>query len=562
MAAISRARGRTMRDIVSTIQAEQDEAIRAPYQGVTIISGGPGTGKTVVALHRAAYLLYSNRARLEKGGVLVVGPSAVFMNYIERVLPSLGEDSVVLRAIGSVAVDVLGMTSERIDAAAAASLKGSLTMLPILQRLVRLPLTNNPDALQLRVTIKGEVLSLGSQELDRIRNQILASNKLNRSKSAALENLVSALLNNLPSDVEISPDQAEQLVRDHPALTMFLNSWWPLLTPTKVLARLSEVTVASQVAPELSGTELASLVSSYNWLQLEDANAEIHGWSVADIALLDELAHLLGPMPEEEAEESIFLDLDSEEVTELVTTADKLTQQRDPHPPEEPQDTFAHILVDEGQDVTPMQWRMLRRRGPQSSWTIVGDPAQSSYPNRPEVEQALTELVGRSPRRQFRMSTNYRSPKEVFEVAQRVITAVDPEADLPTAVRSTGVAPKLVQAAPSEAAGAILEETLELAGQVSGTIGLIVPPSRSNMVQRLVMSQPRLTGLEERLVVVSPLQAKGLEYDGVLVVAPDEIVAQAPSGERVLYVALTRATQRMTVLDFTDSAPSWRAALG
>ena len=160
MAALTRARGRTMRDIVATIQAEQDEAIRAPYQGVTIISGGPGTGKTVVALHRAAYLLYTNRARLERGGVLVVGPSNVFMNYIERVLPSLGEDSVTLKAIGSVASDTLGMTSERIDEAAAATVKGSLAMLKVLRSLIRTPLIEGPDALRVRVTVKGEVLGL------------------------------------------------------------------------------------------------------------------------------------------------------------------------------------------------------------------------------------------------------------------------------------------------------------------------------------------------------------------------------------------------------------------
>lgn len=187
MASISRARGRTMRDIVATIQAEQDEAIRAPYQGVTIISGGPGTGKTVVALHRAAYLLYTHRARLERGGVLVVGPSSVFMNYIERVLPSLGEDSVALKAIGAVASDVLGLTSERVDAAAAATVKGSLAMLPVLRRLVRMPLIDDPEALRARVTVKGEVLTLTEPELARIRDQVLASTKMNRGRGQALE---------------------------------------------------------------------------------------------------------------------------------------------------------------------------------------------------------------------------------------------------------------------------------------------------------------------------------------------------------------------------------------
>jgi len=157
MAALKRARGHSMRDIVSTIQAEQDEAIRAPYPGVTIIAGGPGTGKTVVALHRAAYLLYSHRKRLEKGGVLVVGPSAVFMNYIERVLPSLGEDSVTLRSIGAVASDVIGRVAERVDPAPAAMVKGSLRMLQVLANLVNTPY--EPVSEPVRVSTKGEILT-------------------------------------------------------------------------------------------------------------------------------------------------------------------------------------------------------------------------------------------------------------------------------------------------------------------------------------------------------------------------------------------------------------------
>ena len=163
MAALSRARGHTMRDIVATIQTEQDEAIRAPHQGFTMISGGPGTGKTVVALHRAAYLLYSNRRRFESGGVLVVGPSRVFMNYIERVLPSLGEESVTLRSIGAVASDVVRVRGDRVDPPAVAAVKGSLRMTKILRRLVQEPLQQGP--LELRVTAKGHVLVLRASVL-------------------------------------------------------------------------------------------------------------------------------------------------------------------------------------------------------------------------------------------------------------------------------------------------------------------------------------------------------------------------------------------------------------
>ena len=191
LAALRRARDHTMRDIVATIQAEQDEAIRAPYQGFTMINGGPGTGKTVVALHRAAYLLYSNRRRFESGGVLVVGPSRVFMNYIARVLPSLGEDAVTLRSIGAVAADVVRITGDRVDPPQVAAIKGSLRMVKVLRRLVHEPLQDGP--FELRLTVDGTVLVLPATTLARIRSHVLAHHKLNSGREAAEKELLSAL---------------------------------------------------------------------------------------------------------------------------------------------------------------------------------------------------------------------------------------------------------------------------------------------------------------------------------------------------------------------------------
>ena len=557
MASLSRARGRTMRDIVATIQAEQDEAIRAPHQGVTIIAGGPGTGKTVVALHRAAYLLYTNRARLEKGGVLVVGPSNVFMNYIERVLPSLGEDSVTLKAIGAVASDVLGFATERVDGAAAATVKGSLAMQKVLTRLVRTPLPEH-DVTTMRVTVKGEVLRLGEQELRKIREQVLSSVKLNRGRKMATDLVLDALLRKFPDDVEIDPHELEEQVREHPNLHSFMATWWPALSATRVLARLADPAVVDHVAQSLDAEQRAALVSSYAWLAAADEGEEIvRGWSVADVALLDELIHILGTPPEEQQEMDVFLE--GGDVAEVLTTADILRHERHTDPDEDPQTTFAHILVDEGQDITPMQWRMLRRRGPQSSWTIVGDPAQSSYPHQQETAKALADLVGRAPSRTFTLSTNYRSPSEVFEFAAKVITKVFPDADLPKAVRSTGVEPRVEATTSDGLHEAMREHLLTLAAKVNGTIGVVVPPSRLRDVQLHVFRDDRLAAFEDRIIVVTALQAKGLEYDGVLVVSPDEIIAEAPGGARVLYVALTRATQMMITLDVDTS--DWRQLL-
>lgn len=206
-----------------------------------------------------------------------------------------------------------------------------------------------------------------------------------------------------------------------------------------------------------------------------------------------------------------------------------------------------------------MQWRMLRRRGPQSSWTIVGDPAQSSYPHQQETAKALADLVGRAPSRTFTLSTNYRSPSEVFEFAAKVITKVFPDADLPKAVRSTGVEPRVEATTSDGLHEAMREHLLTLAAKVNGTIGVVVPPSRLRDVQLHVFRDDRLAAFEDRIIVVTALQAKGLEYDGVLVVSPDEIIAEAPGGARVLYVALTRATQMMITLDVDTS--DWRELL-
>ena len=550
MAALKRARGRQMRDIVSTIQAEQDEAIRAEYQGVTMISGGPGTGKTVVALHRAAYLLYSNRRRFERGGILVVGPSPVFMNYIERVLPSLGEDSVTLRSIGGVAVDVLGFSADRVDGRAAAAIKGSLRMVPLLKRLVELPVVDaGPEGLRLRLSVKGEVLTLDDAALRRIRHEALRHHRLNRARATAEKGLVNALWERLPEDHTLDRDAFEELATDTAAYRMFVNAWWPNLTATDALARLADESVAARVGSGLlSPDEVRALSRSYR-----PTSDETNPWTVADVALLDELVSQLGPIEvEDDTDQPIFLP-DGTEMSELITTADLLSHQREVDPDADPQDTYAHLLVDEAQDITPMQWRMLRRRGPQSSWTIVGDAAQSSWPHPAETAEAITALVGSGPRRTFRLSVNYRSPAEVFNLAADVVREAVPDADLPEAVRSTGVEPLLLECARVDLEGTLRGQVVALLAEVQGTVGVIAPPSLIEDVSRM------LTGLDEpeRLVAVTPLQAKGLEYDGVVVVSPDDVAAEAPGGIRVLYVALTRPTQRLVTLDL-DGRGAWR----
>ena len=548
MAALQRSRGRHMRDIVATIQAEQDEAIRAEARGVTVISCGPGTGKTVVALHRAAYLLYSNRRRFERGGILVVGPSSLYMNYIERVLPSLGEDSVTLRAIGAVASDSLGLVADRNDDAAAATIKGSLRMAPLLQRLVNLPLIDpGPDGVRLRVTVKGEVLGLEGPALARIRAEVLARHKVNRGRAAAEQALLKALVAQVPDEIDLERDVVEDLITSSAQWRMFVNAWWPSLSPTEVLRRLDDADIVRQVAVGMLDADAQRV--------LTDSFAATT-WSVADMALLDELASLLGPAPvDDDDEQPVFIE-GGTATPELVTTADRYSREREDDPDDEGHEEYAHLLIDEAQDITPMQWRMLRRRGAHASWTIVGDPAQSSWPDLAESEQALAELIGHAPSRRHRLSVNYRSPAEVFALAAQVVSRSFPGADLPQAVRSTGVEPDLLAVDEQALSATVSAQAGRLLDELDGTVGVIAPPSRLAAVQASL--EPLA---QNRLVVVTPLQAKGLEYDGVIVVTPDDIVAESPGGVRVLYVALTRPTQRLVTIDTDPTGGDWREFL-
>jgi len=556
IAALSRARGKHMRDIVATIQAEQDEAIRADYRGVTVISGGPGTGKTVVALHRAAYLLYSNRRRFERGGILVVGPGPVFMNYIERVLPSLGEDSVTLRAIGSLASDVLpGVVATRIDPTDAAGIKGSLRMVGVLKRLVNLPLVLADGALSLHTTVKGNVLKLDERQLDRIRTHVLAHAKVNQARDSAERAVLAALRQQVPAELDLDADTIDDLITDTASYRMFLRAWWPPLAAADVLRRLADPAVVARVSDgQLTEAEQAALAASYV------GHAD---WSVADTALLDELVAILGPVPRdvEDADPTLFLTSGSE-VSELVTTADTLAHRPEASDPDDDEcDTYAHLLIDEAQDVTPMQWRTLRRRGAQASWTVVGDLAQSSWPNLDEVGQASRDLIGAGLHREFRLSVNYRSPKEVFELAAAVVKRAYPNADLPTAVRSTGIEPELDRVTEAALVSELAGRLDDLTDEVPGTVGVIVPPSRIERLRDAVVARlaSEVNSVDiDRVWFVTPLEAKGLEYDAVVVVAPDEIVAESPGGVRVLYVALTRPTQRLVTLDVGESSGAWR----
>jgi DNA helicase IV len=536
VATLSRATGTGMRDIVATIQKEQDEAIRSPALGVTIVRGGPGTGKTAVALHRAAYLLYNDRRRFAGGGVLVVGPSPVFVSYISRVLPALGEDEVTLASLGSL---VAGIEATRHDPDDVAAVKGSLRMARVLSRAAHEDAPGAPT--ELRLLYRGTLLRLTAKDLTTVRDTVLAGGARRnavRPKAAghlldALWRQASGLVASVPPREEFAADIAER--REFVA---FMRGWWPRLRPVDVLKWLADPAQTRRYGNGmLSGAESSALAASID----DDL-------SIEDVALLDELDELLGTPPAASRRQADPFTVQG--VREVTTYADRMAAARS-QATERPADyrEYAHIVVDESQDVSPMQWRMIGRRAEYASWTVVGDPAQSAWHGDPaETVRARDAALGTRRRNEYVLTTNYRNSAEIFAVAAAVVRKAEPDIELPVAVRHSDVAPRHV-VVPSlrEATRAAAQELL---GEVDGTVGVVATQATRDQVAGW------LTGLDPaRLQTVTSFEAKGMEYDGVLVVEPSAILAESPAGRRTLYVALSRATQRLTTVGTDDT---WR----
>ncbi|KHL10687.1 DNA helicase IV [Mumia flava] len=526
LASLSRARDASMHSVVATIQKEQDEAIRAPMRGATIIGGGPGTGKTVVALHRAAYLLYVDRRRFESGGVLVVGPSGVFMGYIERVLPSLGETSVTLRSLGEV---VDGVSADRHDAPAAAAVKGSARMATLLSRAARAAQPGEPR--ELRYFYRDDVLRLDGAALDALRRRLLSGQPRNRAYGRVEEALLDTLWSQVSGDraLEKSRDEFDKVLTNDDRFLDFAAAWWPPLDPVAVWESLADPAVLSAYAGDLlSAEEIDALLASWH-----GADAGIP--SVEDVPLIDELRYLLGEVPEDDGDDDPY------DVKQLMSFEREESERRKVRATTSIEDdSYAHVLVDEAQDLSPMQWRMLGRRGKYASWTIVGDPAQSSWPHADEAAQARAKALDGKPEHTFRLSTNYRNSAEIYDFAAEVASAMIPDADTPDAVRRTGVEPVHEEVPADGVAGAVRSGVRDLADRVEGSIAVVVPADRRDEVAAWLAEEREDLG---RLRVLDGLDTKGLEFDAVLVVEPDQIVEESPAGWRTLYVVLTRATQ-------------------
>jgi DNA helicase IV len=583
IAAVSSARTGRMADVVATIQAEQDRVIRAALPGVLVVQGGPGTGKTVAALHRAAYLLYTHRRALERRGVLVIGPNATFLRYISQVLPSLGETDVVLHTLGDLFPGVHATDSRD----PAAVVKGDERMIRVLQQAVRDRQTApkhdiTVDADGVRIPLKRAAILLARDRARGLRKPHNVARKLFVTELLSELAWTEARILDRPLD-EADLPEARARLWDTDGVYAALDELWPLLTPQELLSGLLASAQALRFAAgsTLSDEERARLTRPAN----------PSAWTVADVPLLDEAAELLGVDDSaqkaarraterarraeeryaQEVIDSAIVEgmefsltvgqlgmLDASRLSDwnrdgglAFSTAERAAADRTW--------AYGHVIIDEAQELSAMAWRMVLRRNPTRSMTVVGDVAQTGNPaGARSWKQMLTPLVG--PRwREERLTVNYRTPAEIMDVAANVLASVAPDEHPPASVRSEGVPPKAIRVAPGGLAVAAAEtvraELADIGGPDNGRLAVIVPDSLVAEVSAAVpeaIPGDHPESLDAAAALLTVTQAKGLEFDRVILADPAGIVAQSENGAHDLYVAITRATHRLTVIHEGD----------
>ncbi|MDQ1052373.1 DNA helicase IV [Arthrobacter sp. SORGH_AS 212] len=572
LAALNSKRTGRMSDIVSTIQSEQDRIIRSSISGALVVQGGPGTGKTAVALHRAAYLLYTHRDRLKSAGVLLVGPSSSFMKYIERVLPSLGETGVVMASVGRLMPGIHAVPEADPDVAA---IKGRLDMAKIVANAVsnrqRTPAANRI------LEVDGRKLTLTPRQVRRARERARSTGKPhNEARVTFVKILLRELTEQLTDMIEAdnignSADRSylAEDVRTARDVRIALNLCWMPMTPEKLISELfSKPAILEFCTPLLTPAERELL--------RRPADAP---WTEADVPLLDEAAELLGELDPAagrglaQQEHDRARDVANAKQTlenmqmagvDPLMSAEELAEQ---NREQETRQTaaeratsdrtwaFGHIVVDEAQELSPMQWRLLVRRCPLKSFTIVGDIAQtSSVAGANSWQGALAPMFGE--RWQLEeLTVNYRTPSQIAEAAVRMANAAGLVVSAPKAVREGRWSPIVDEveagAVVSRLVEVLPEELEALDGGLLAVIadGELLPAATSAL--RSAYGRRIGTGAgsyEQDIVVISPREAKGLEFDGVVVLEPSTMLNHEHGKVGDLYVAMTRATQRLRLI--------------
>ncbi|WP_299035738.1 AAA family ATPase [uncultured Pseudokineococcus sp.] len=595
MAALGAQRTGRMGDIVATIQAEQDAVIRSDARGVLVVQGGPGTGKTAVALHRAAYLLYAHRERLARSGVLVVGPSPVFLRYIEQVLPSLGENGVLTATAGQL---YPGVDAREADRPAVARLKGDARWLEVLARAVaaRQRVPAEPQ----RLDVEGTTVVLAPRAVERARARARATGQAHND---AREGFVRELLLHLADLVgraqgnRLEPEDRPAVVADLRAsrdVRVALNLAWMPMSPQKLLGDL--LTRPHRLAEAAEG-----LFDAREQALLQ--RAADAPWTVDDVPLLDEAAELLGADEGAEAaharrdaerrraEEVAFARdvLDSGAGGGIVSAEDLAERFGDSAPTLTVAEraggdrtwVFGHVVVDEAQELSPMMWRLLVRRCPSRSMTVVGDLAQTRSAAGASAWGEVLDPFAEGRWRLVELTVNYRTPQQVMDAAAAVLALSGAPGRTPTSVREGEGPPELTElpALGEERAEALREVVAAEAGRTAGgRLAVLCPPARlaetaSALVGRLRSPDgarvPVATGpgaLENPVAVMTVADSKGLEFDAVVLVEPAEVLggpdAEDPrAGAHDLYVAMTRPTQRLHVLTSPGLDPALARAL-
>lgn len=584
LSAVSAPRTGQMGDIVATIQSEQDEIIRADLPGVRVVQGGPGTGKTAVALHRAAYLLYTHRERLASAGVLLVGPSQAFMNYIDQVLPSLGETGVVMTSIARLmpGVDAVPEPSRR-----AAALKGQLAMADVVAAAVANRQRLIPA--QRTVTVEGTELTVNPSTVRKARDKARATGKPhNQARETFVKIMVKKLAEQMEEILEAGSEGKNEAdrsylladVRQAHEVRVLLNLCWMPMTPQTLIADLwSKPQILQSVTEHLNDEERKSLLRAHDVPMTE-----------ADVPLLDEAAELLGDFDAtggaaaQAASRQRQRDVDNAEATlenvhqmledigvdgtlDAETLADAQTPTAEHRSAADRARTdrtwtYGHVVIDEAQELSPMQWRMLMRRCPMRSFTVVGDMAQaSSAANNRSWADVLEPFVGE----RFvlnELTVNYRTPETIISLATGVARATGLTIATPQALRTGEHDPAVASVPSDQLRDAVLEGiAVDAATTPGGLIGVITSAARYPEIRNLLtQTMPErlwaggtLRGQRD-VALVTAHQAKGLEYDAVILVEPQQMIDDADGAIGDLYVAMTRATQTLRVLSTADPA--------